>query len=328
MSQVVMLTRRLPADAAEALSHAGCSLRQIEADGRVSRTELLATAAGCHGVIAVLSDLIDAEFLDAAGPSLRVVANFAVGYENLDLAACTARGVWATNTPDVLTEATADLTWALILATTRRLIEGERLARSGAWQGWTPTQLLGVELQGATLGIVGAGRIGSAVGRRGAAFGMSLIYASPRPSESLDRLGARRLGLDELLGAADVVSLHAPMRPENRRLIDAERLARFKRSAVLINTARGALVDEIALAAALKSGGLAAAGLDVYEHEPRITPDLLQLPNVVLLPHLGSATRATRGRMADLAAQNVIDALQGRAPRAALNRVLTKINSA
>lgn len=321
MSRVVLITRRLPSEAAETLTRADFTVREIEADIGVARSDLLAALPGCSGVISVLSDVVDAAFLDAAGSALRVVANFAVGHENIDIGACTARRVWATNTPDVLTDATADLTWTLILSAARRVIEGDRLARSGEWTGWTPTQLLGLELGGATLGIIGAGRIGCAVGKRAPAFGMRVVYAHPRHAPTLDALGAERLPLDDLLSVADVVTLHTPMKPENRHLLDAGRLARLKPTAILINTARGPLIDERALASALRNGDIAGAGLDVYEHEPRISPELMDLPNVVLLPHLGSATRATRGRMARLAAENVVEVLQGRSPKTPLNRI-------
>jgi glyoxylate reductase len=238
----------------------------------------------------------------------------------VDVAEATRRGIAVTNTPDVLTDATADLTMGLLIAAARRFGEGEALVRGGAWRGWEPLQLLGAELAGATLGIVGLGRIGRAVARRAAAFGMRILYASPRraPSEVERALGAEHAALDELLARADFVSLHCPLLDETRHLIGARELAALRPGAVLVNTARGPLVDEAALAAAVLSGRLRCA-LDVYEDEPRVHPDLLRAPGAVLLPHLGSATAWTRRRMAELAAQSVVDLLSGRTPRNLVN---------
>jgi len=309
----VLITRIVPAAAGKTLAAAGLSFEMLGGDASPGRAELLARASGRRGVLASLSDKVDAEFLSAAGPSLCVVANFAVGFENIDLAACRAAGVVATNTPDVLTDATADLTWALILAAARRVGEGERMVRAGRWVGWAPTQMMGLELRGSTLGIVGAGRIGSAVARRAIGFGMKVIYVHPRAAVDLERdLAARRVELEECLSTADVVSLHIPMRPENRHLLDRRRLGLIRPSAILINTARGPLIDEAALVEILRERRIAAAGLDVYEFEPKLSPGLTELENVVLLPHLGSATQATRDRMAELAARNIVEVLAGR----------------
>ncbi|TWT43975.1 Glycerate dehydrogenase [Phycisphaerae bacterium RAS1] len=310
----VLLTRRMPPDAAELLSGAGFAVELIDAHESPPADELRRRAAGVDAILCTLSERIDAPLLDAAGSRLRIVANLAVGYENIDVDACRARRVWATNTPGVLTDATADLTWALILATARRVVEGDALVRRGAWPGWAPLQLLGRELRGATLGVVGAGRIGAAVGTRAAPFGMNVIYAHPRVSPELEAAGARRVTLSELLAASDFVSLHVPMREENRRLIGRPQLAAMKPGAILINTARGAVIDEAALVEGLRAGRPAAAGLDVYEREPRLSPGLAELPNVVLLPHLGSATTQARSRMAEMAARNIIAALSGRQP--------------
>ncbi|MCH7871553.1 MAG: D-glycerate dehydrogenase [Planctomycetes bacterium] len=311
----VIVTRELPPPAVEMLSAAGFEVDVIGGDESPSRATLLDRVRGTCGILPTLSEIIDAALLDAAGSSLRVVANFAVGYDNIDVPACTQRGVRVTNTPGVLTDATADLTWALILAVARRVIEGDRLIRDGAWQGWIPTQLLGLELRGATLGIVGAGRIGTAVGLRAVGFGMKVIYCDPRENESLSReAGATRVDLDRLLADSDVVSLHVPMRAENRHLIGPRALSAMKRTAVLINSARGPIVDEGALAKALSERRIAAAGLDVYEDEPRVTRELVELPNVVLLPHLGSATTTTRQAMSRMAAENVLAVLNGRRP--------------
>jgi glyoxylate reductase len=258
---------------------------------------------------------VDGELLDAAGPGLRVVANFAVGYDNVDVAACRARGVVVTNTPDVLTNATAELALALMLAAARRLGEGERLVRAGRWEGWEPGQLLGRELAGAVVGIVGLGRIGTRVAELLRGFGVELLYtARARRPEAEDRLGARYADIDTLLAGADFVTLHAPLTPETRHLIDRAALERMKPGAILVNTARGGLVDASALAEALRAGRLAGAGLDVYEQEPQVPAELVELEQVVLAPHLGSATATARDGMARLVADNVIAVLEGREP--------------
>ncbi len=248
-------------------------------------------------------------------PQLRIIANCAAGYNNVDVVAAEMRNVTVTNTPDVLTDATADLTWTLILACARRLLEGIALIKSGTWAGWHPTELLGLELRGKTLGLVGAGRIGQAVGRRATGFGMRIIYAArtAKPDFETDT-GARRVELGPLLHESDVVSLHVPSTPETKGLINSDSLARMKAGAILINTARGDLVREEALAIALEDGHLGAAGLDVYADEPAIHPRLLAAPRTVLLPHIGSATGDTRRRMAALALANVRAVLAGQPP--------------
>lgn len=298
----------------------GIDLR-IPARGSFSRAELLAALADADGLISLLDVRVDEELL-AAAPRLRVVANHAVGFDNVDLAAATRRRIAVTNTPDVLTDATADFTFALILAAARRLGEGEALARSGAWRGWAPDQLLGQSVAGRTLGVVGFGRIGQAVARRAAGFAMPVLYASPRPVELA---GARRVELGELLAGADVVSLHCPLTPATRHLIDAAALARMKPTAVLVNTARGPCVDEEALAAALERGTIAAAGLDVFENEPSIHPALLASRKVILAPHLGSATLEARGGMARLCAEAVVAVLAGRRPAHPLNPEVLRV---
>ena len=271
--------------------------------------------ADADAAVTLLTDRVDDAFLEAA-PSLRIVANVAVGHDNIDVDACARRGVTVTNTPGVLTDATADLAMSLVLMTTRRLGEGERLVRSGEpWQ-WGMFMMLGRSIAGRRLGIVGMGEIGRAVARRAAAFGMEVVYHNRSPVDArLEReLGVEYVTLDELLASSDVVSLHCPYTPETHHLIDAGALGRMPSHAVLVNTARGAVVDEAALVAALRQGTIAAAGLDVYEDEPTVHPGLLDLENVVLLPHLGSATIETRDAMAVLAARNVIEVLAGRAP--------------
>ncbi len=283
--------------------------------GSFSRAELVAALREADALIALLDVAVDAALFDAA-PRLRVVANHAVGYDNVDVAAASARGIAVTNTPDVLTDATADFTFALILAAARRLGEGEALARSGAWLGWAPDQLLGQAVANRVIGIIGFGRIGQAVARRAAGFAMQVLYSSPR---AVDVAGARRVELDQLLADSDVVTLHCPLTPATRHIIDAGALARMKPTAVLVNTARGPCVDEEALAAALERGTIAAAGLDVFEKEPSIHPRLLASRKVVLAPHLGSATLEARGGMARLCAEAVAAVLAGRRPAHLVN---------
>jgi glyoxylate reductase len=305
----------MPAAASETLAAAGLTVDLLDTDDPPTRADMIERARGCAGLITMLSDPIDAEFLDAVGPSLRIVANYAVGFDNIDLEACKQRGIRVSNTPGVLTEATADLAWALILAAARNVSAGDRLVRAGSWSGWAPTQLLGLELRGATLGILGAGRIGSAVARRSSGFGMRVLYTDVSANPSLEAdLRAERVPLDRLVAESDVLSLHIPMSPDARHLIGAPQLNAMKPTAVLVNTARGPIIDEAALVVALRQGKIAAAGLDVYENEPRLESGLAELPNVVLLPHLGSATTATRSRMAAMAAENVVAVLSGTKP--------------
>ena len=268
-----------------------------------------------EALLCLLTDRIDAELLEGA-PRLRVVANAVVGYEHVDVAACRARGIVVTNTPDVLTDATADLTLALVLAALRGLPSDERSLRAGEFHGWGFWDYLGADPGGRTLGIYGMGRIGQAVARRAAPFGMRVIYHSRSRLSAEDEaaLGAEWVDFDGLIARSDILSLHAPLTPETRHVISAEVLGRMRPGSYLINTARGALVDEAALVDALRDGPLAGAGLDVYEREPAIHPGLLELPNVVLLPHIGSATRETRTRMAMLAARNAHAVLSGQPP--------------
>lgn len=248
-------------------------------------------------------------------PKLRIVANVAVGYNNVDLVAAEMRGVLVTNTPNVLTDATADLTWALILATARRLVEGIDLVRSGTWTGWHPEQLLGLELRGHTLGVLGAGRIGQAVGKRAPAFGLRVLYASRTPKPEFEQAtGATRVDTTSLLSSSDIVTLHLPATPETKGIINSDSLERMKPGAMLINTSRGDLIREEALAIALEDGHLGGAGLDVYAEEPAIHPRLLAAPRTVLLPHIGSATEETRRKMAAIAVANVQAVLNGKPP--------------
>jgi len=261
----------------------------------------------------MLSDRIDVELLDSA-PALKVIANYAVGYDNIDVGAARERSIEVTNTPGVLTEATADLAWALLLAAARNLGAGERMVRAGEWTGWGPMQLLGEPLQGRTLGIVGMGAIGQAVARRGKGFGMEIVYFNRNrvAPEIESSLGAEFVIFDELLRRSDFISLHAPLNDHSRHLFNQQTFELMKSSAVLVNTARGALIDEVELVAALRDGRLAAAGLDVYEFEPKITEGLLGLDNVVLAPHLGSASTLARGDMVRLCCENVSAVLAGK----------------
>jgi glyoxylate reductase len=305
----IVVTRALPPAALEPLYSVG-SVWVSPHDRPLTVDELHEAVRGASAIVSMLTDRIDDDVLAAAGPGLKIVANTAVGYDNLDLPAIAGRDVLATNTPGVLVDATADLTMALLLAVTRRVAEGDRLVRSGAAWSWDISFMLGSGLQGKQLGIVGMGRIGQAVARRAAAFGMDVVHHSRRPvPEAGD---SRRLGLDELLATSDAVSLHCPLTPQTRHLIDADALRGMKRGAYLINTARGPIVDEAALAAALADGTIAGAGLDVYENEPEVHDDLRRLDNVVLAPHLGSATVETRTRMAELAVDNVVAVLRGK----------------
>jgi len=303
----VLVTRKLPASVMQRLGEV-CEVDLWSGREAIPRDELLRRVGDKQAIVCLLTDIVDAAVLDAAGPSLKVVANVAVGYNNIDVPACRARGVVATNTPDVLTNACADFTWGLILAITRRLGEGERVVRAGRWAGWGLDYMLGMELAGKQLGIVGMGRIGRAVAEKAPAFGMRVAYASRRP---VDLAGAARMAFDQLLATSDVVSLHCPMRDDTRHLIDQTALARMKRTAYLINTARGPVVDESALAWALREGRIAGAALDVYEQEPIVHPELLLLDNVLLIPHLASATTETRTAMADLAVSNALAVLAG-----------------
>jgi glyoxylate reductase len=310
---IFAVTAALPGRAPQMLAAAG-EVRSRADTERLERGDLLKLVAGVDVAVTMLYDRVDAELFDAAGPGLRGVSNVAVGFDNVDLAACARRGVVVTNTPGVLDDATADIAFGLILAATRRLGEGERLIRAGRPWKWGMGFMLGHGLRGARLGIVGLGGIGSRVAHRGRAFGMEIAYASRNESPHAAELEATRLDLDELLATADVVSLHTPLTPATRHLIGARELALMKPTATLVNTARGAVVDEAALAEALREGVITSAGLDVFEDEPHVLPGLLELENVVLVPHLGSATVETRAAMAELAATNAIAIAGGDPP--------------
>ena len=284
-----------------------------EEDRPLSVDELDRLVRGFDAVLCMLHDPIDSRVLEASN-GCRVFANMAVGHNNIDVAEATRLGILVTNTPGVLTEATADLAWALILAVARRVVDGDHVMRAGKFPGWGPNYMLGGDVTGRTLGLVGPGRIATAVAERAVGFKMDLLYAGRRASPTFDALGARQVDLERLLGESDFVSLHVPLTAETTHLINAPALARMKPTAYLINTSRGPVVDESALVEALKSRRIAGAGLDVYEREPLMAHGLAECDNAVLLPHLGSATTQTRSRMSRIAAENVIAVLEGRKP--------------
>ncbi len=306
----VLVTYPLPREARALLT--GMRVTTYRGRQPMPRRALAAGLRRADGALTLLTDRIDAPLL-AGAPRLRAIANCAVGFDNVDLRAAAARGIVVTNTPDVLTGASADLAFALLLAAARRVAEGDRLIRAGRWRGWDPALLLGTEVHGATLGIIGLGRIGAAMARRARGFGMRVQYHQ-RHTAARPPAGATRVSLARLLATSDFVSLHVPLTAATRRLLGARELARMKPGAILVNTSRGAVVDERALIRALGSGRLAAAGLDVFAREPRVPRALRSLPNVVLTPHVASATSATRRRMAILAARNLAAVLAGRRP--------------
>jgi lactate dehydrogenase-like 2-hydroxyacid dehydrogenase len=287
-------------------------------DRALTRREFLEAVRGRDGLLCLLTETIDDEALDAAA-GIRGIANYAVGYNNIDVAACTRRGIPVSNTPGVLTDTTADLAWALMFAVARRVVEGDRMVRSGGFIGWGPLMMLGTDITGKTLGIIGGGRIGTATAARAAGFSMRVLYTSRHRHEPIEALGAQYRSLDGLLREADFVSIHVPLTPETTHLIGARELSLMKPTAFLINTARGPIVDEKALVAALRERRIAGAGLDVFEREPELEPGLTDFDNVVLLPHVGSATVATRVKMGNTAAANLIAMLAGEDPPNCIN---------
>lgn len=315
----VLVTARMPEEVL-ALIGQDHQVESYDADPPIDRQKLLRSIAYKEGLLCTISDRIDSEVLDRA-PALKVIANYGVGFEHIDIDGATQRGIVVTNTPGVLTEATADLAFALILATARRVVEGDRRIREGKFQYWAPLLFLGQDVSGKTLGIIGLGRIGQAVARRAAGFGMRIIYSSRTRLEPLEEqeLKTSYASLDTLLREADFVTLHVPLTPQTRHLIGSRELELMKPSAYLINTSRGPVVDEAALVAALRQGQIRGAGLDVYEREPELSPGLADLENVVLLPHVGSATVETRTLMAFMAANNLLAGLRGDLPTNCLN---------
>lgn len=310
----VFLTRLLPPEAMDRL-RALFDLSCNPHDRQLTRKEIIREVDGKEGLISMLSDIIDKEVM-ASCPSLKAIANYAVGYNNIDLASATARKIIVTNTPGILTETTADLTWALILAVGRRIIEADRLVRSGRWKGWAPTQLLGTDIHGKTLGIIGMGRIGKAVARRAKGFSVQVLYHNRNRLERFveEELDAHYGSLEDLLPSVDYLSLHVPLNSHTYHLIGRRELLRMKPTSYLINTARGPLVDEKPLIEALQQKRIAGAGLDVFEREPRISAKLLRLKNVVVLPHIGSASTETRTRMGFIVAENLRAVSEERTP--------------
>jgi glyoxylate reductase len=316
----VLVTRPIMAEAEQTL-RGRCDVTIHENEFGIPRDELLKIVGGMDAVITMLTERVDREFLDAAGPQLRIVANHAVGFDNIVLADCTGAGVPASNTPDVLTETTADTAWVLLMAAARRVGEGERLLRARTKWIWGPLMMLGQDVHHKTIGIVGFGRIGQAVARRATGFGMRVIYhdAVDLPPEVERESGAKRASLEQLLAEADFISIHTNLTPETKHLFSTDQFRAMKDTAVLVNTSRGPVVDEAALAHALRDGEIFGAGLDVFENEPEVHPDLLALDSVVIIPHLGSATVDTRRAMGLLAVENVFAALDGERPPTILN---------
>jgi glyoxylate reductase len=315
MPEKVLVTREIPSAGLRLLEDLDVA---VLAAGPPAREELLEAVRGASGILSTVTEKVDAELMDAAGDDLEVVANMAVGYDNVDLDAAGERNVVVTNTPDVLNETTADTAFMLLLAAARRLGEAERLLRSGGWDAWGPMQLTGPDVWGKKLGVVGFGRIGQAVARRARGFDMEVLYHDRYRNESAET-GARYLELDELLRTCDFISIHTPLTPETKHLIGQGELDLMQPTAVLVNSSRGPVVDEAALADALEERSIFAAGLDVYENEPEVHPKLLELENVVLAPHIGSASIETRDKMAILSAENIVAVLSGEQPKTPVN---------
>ncbi len=314
----VLITRKLPEAAREILTGKGYDVLIRDEERETLEEFLKSNLNSSDALIPLLSDPIGKEVIDQA-PNLRIIANYAAGYNNIDIDYARSKGIVVTNTPDVLTNATADLTWALILSVAKRVTEGDRFVRDGKFSGWGPLLMLGAEITGKVIGIIGAGRIGQAVGRRAAGFEMSVLYTSNQKKQEFEQAtGAMRVDLEMLLSRSDIISLHCPLTDETRHLIDKHAFSLMKKTVIFINTSRGPVVDESALAEALENSQIGGAGLDVYEFEPEITTSLLKLNNVILLPHMGSATPETRTEMARMAANNVIAVLEN---KAALNPV-------
>jgi glyoxylate reductase len=316
----IFLTRRLPPESMRRLE-VEASLIHYDLDRPVTREELIEGVKEADGLICVLTERIDAELL-GVNSNLKVVSNYAVGYNNVDVDAASKRGIWVTNTPGVLTDCTADMAWALLMATARRVVEGDRLVRSGTWRGWAPLQLLGMEVSGATLGCVGFGRIARAFAKRAKAFDMRVLYWNrTRLSEDEEQqLGVEYREFDELFPECDYVSVHVALTDQTHHLISEQEFSKMKATAAIINTSRGAVIDEKALVAALQSEQIGRAGLDVYENEPEVEPELLRMSNVVLAPHLGSSTIETRTKMGEVAITNCLAGCRGEVPPNPVNQ--------
>ncbi|MBI9081012.1 MAG: D-glycerate dehydrogenase [Pseudodesulfovibrio sp.] len=316
----VYVTRMIPQEGIDLLKQVAEVTVNPE-DRPLSHTELLENVRDHDGVVGLLTDKIGGDFFDTAA-NLKGYANYAVGFDNIDVAEATRRRIPVSNTPGVLTDATAECAWALIFSVARRVVESDKVMRSGTWSGWGPLQFIGGDIKGKTLGIVGAGRIGTEMALMSRGFGMKVLYTSSsgRKNTVLEsKIGARLVSFTELLETADFVSIHTPLTPQTKHLFDASAFSQMKETAYIVNTARGPVINENDLVAALKNGTIAGAGLDVYEHEPHMTPGLTELENVVILPHVGSATKSSRTDMATLAARNLIAMLNGDQPETCLN---------
>ena len=309
----VYVSRRLPELAMEELAKV-CSYDVNPEDRPATREELIFAVKNYSAIISMLNDNIDAELISHASSNLKLIANYGVGFNNIDVKAANAKGIYVSNTPDVLTDATADLAFALMFSAARRVVEGDHIARKGSFY-WSPEYMLGYDITGRTLGIIGSGRIGSNFGKKAAlGFRMNILYYGRHNSEELDAVGGKLVSLDELLSQSDYISLHVPLTPETKHMLGAAEFAKMKNTAILINTARGPVIDEDALAHALKNHTIAAAGLDVYEHEPEVHPLLKELDNVVLMPHVGSATFDARTNMGLMDVSNIAAVLAGKLP--------------
>lgn len=315
----VFVTRKLPEKGLEIL-YDECDEVEVYPHDRIpSKEEIIEGLKGKDGLLCLLTDRIDRDVI-SSNPKLRAISNYAAGYDNIDVDEATRRGIVVTNTPDVLTNATAELAWALLFAVARRVVEGDKFTREGKFRGWAPMLLLGKELRGKTLGVIGAGRIGTAFALKAKCFDMKVLYYNRSRNEVLEeKLGARKVDLDTLLRESDFVSIHLPLTEETHHLIDYDKICLMKRDGIIVNTARGAVIKEKDLVRALKERKIFGAGLDVYENEPEVSEELKSLDNVVLLPHIGSATLETRTEMAVLAAENLIKALKGERPRYCVN---------
>lgn len=314
----VFVTRRLPEPALEVLGKE--TDFEINPEDRVlTKKEIIAGVKDKDALLCLLTDKIDSEIMDASS-RLKVISNYAVGFDNIDVKEATKRGIAVTNTPGVLTETTADLTWALLLAVARRIVEADNFVRAGKWKGWAPMQLLGTDVHGKTLGIVGLGRIGAAVARRAIGFNMKIVYYDERRNEEAEKeLGIKHVTLDELLKTSDFVTIHVPLLPTTHHLIGERELNMMKPTAYLINTARGPVIDERALIKALQERKIAGAALDVFEREPEVPQELIKMSNVILVPHIGSASVETRTKMAMIAVENLLAVLRGEIPKNLVN---------
>lgn len=316
----IFVTRQIPQEGLEILKDY-CQVEVSEYDGVIPRSLLLKRVKDTDGLLVLLTDKIDKEVISAAGKRLRVISNYAVGYNNIDIGEATKKGIMVTNTPGVLTETTADLAWALLMSIARRIVEGDKFVRAGKFRGWEPMLLLGTDIYEATLGLIGFGRIGQAMARRAKGFNLKVLYYDKNPVSPIieKELGVSRAGFDEILRKSDFISIHVPLNEETFHLIGQKELSIMKKESYLINTARGPIVDEKALVKALKDGVIRGAALDVFENEPEIEQELMSLDNIVMVPHIGSASYQTRTKMAIIAAKNILSALKGERPEFLVN---------